>query len=54
MRLGLNIDHIATLEKLAKRPNPILLQAALIAQEVGVDQITVHIRSDRRHIQDSI
>ena len=53
MRLGLNIDHIATLREARKTTEPNLLQAALIAQKVGVDQITVHIRSDRRHIQDS-
>ncbi len=52
MRLGLNIDHIATLREARKTTEPDLLQAALIAEKLGVDQITVHLRSDRRHIQD--
>ena len=51
MRLGLNIDHIATLREARKTTEPDLLQAALIAEKLG-DQITVHLRSDRRHIQD--
>lgn len=53
MRLGLNIDHIATLREARKTFEPDLLKAALIAEQKGVDQITVHIRSDRRHIQDA-
>lgn len=53
MRLGLNIDHIATLREARKTFEPDLLKAALIAEQKGVDQITVHIRTDRRHIQDS-
>lgn len=52
MRLGLNIDHVATLRQARKGSEPDVLQAALIAQELGVDQITVHLRMDRRHIQD--
>lgn len=52
MRLGLNIDHVATLREARKTTEPDLLRAALIAEKKGVDQITVHLRSDRRHIQD--
>ena len=53
MRLGLNIDHIATLREARKTTEPDLLKAALLAEQLGVDQITVHLRSDRRHIQDT-
>jgi pyridoxine 5-phosphate synthase len=52
MRLGLNIDHIATLREVRKTDEPDLLQGAKIAQNLGVEQITVHLRADRRHIQD--
>jgi pyridoxine 5-phosphate synthase len=50
--LGVNIDHIATLRqaRLTRYPDPI--QAALIAGQSGADSITVHLREDRRHIQD--
>jgi pyridoxine 5-phosphate synthase len=52
MRLGVNIDHVATLRQARKtfEPNPVF--AALIAQQAGADQITLHLREDRRHIQD--
>lgn len=53
MRLGLNIDHIATLREARKTFEPDLLKAALLAEQLDVDQITVHLRGDRRHIQDS-
>jgi pyridoxine 5-phosphate synthase len=51
-RLGVNIDHVATLRQArgARYPDP--LAAALVAERVGADQITVHLRGDRRHIQD--
>lgn len=50
--LGVNIDHIATLRqaRLTNYPNP--LYAGLLVQEAGADSITVHLREDRRHIQD--
>lgn len=50
--LGVNIDHIATLRcaRGTRYPDPI--QAALLAEEAGADGITVHLREDRRHIQD--
>ena len=57
--LGLNIDHIATLREARYRgwkrglpPEPSILQTARVAEDAGVDQITVHLREDRRHIQD--
>lgn len=50
--LGVNIDHVATLrqQRGTKYPEPI--QAALIAEQAGADAITIHLREDRRHIQD--
>jgi pyridoxine 5-phosphate synthase len=52
VRLGLNIDHVATLRNArgALRPDP--LRAAKIAIEAGADSITAHLREDRRHIRD--
>lgn len=53
-KLGVNIDHVATLRQVrgnVKYPDPI--SAALIAVRSGADQVTVHLREDRRHIQDS-
>jgi pyridoxine 5-phosphate synthase len=51
-RLGVNIDHIATIRQArrAKEPDPV--HAAVLAELGGADGITVHLRSDRRHIQD--
>jgi pyridoxine 5-phosphate synthase len=51
--LGVNIDHVATLRQARGTAYPQPLQAALIAQQSGADSITVHLREDRRHIQDS-
>lgn len=51
-RLGVNIDHVATLRQLRNTPYPDVLAAALLAQKAGADNITVHLREDRRHIQD--
>lgn len=51
-RLGVNIDHIATLRQLRGTPYPDLLAAAQICEKAGAHQITVHLREDRRHIQD--
>ena len=50
--LGVNIDHVATLREArgTRYPNP--LQAAFLAQDAGADGITIHLREDRRHIQD--
>ena len=52
MKLGLNVDHVATLRQARKVGYPSPCRAALMAQEAGVDNITVHLREDRRHIQD--
>ncbi|HUI27456.1 MAG TPA: pyridoxine 5'-phosphate synthase [Candidatus Kryptonia bacterium] len=50
--LGVNIDHIATLRQARRTPYPSVLEAALAAERGGADGITVHLREDRRHIQD--
>lgn len=50
--LGVNIDHVATLRQMRNTPYPDLLDAAQIAIAAGADSITVHLREDRRHIQD--
>src|SRR4051794_4660830 len=51
-RLGVNIDHIATLRQLRGTSYPDILVAARLAEAGGAEQITVHLREDRRHIQD--
>ena len=50
--LGVNIDHVATLRQARGTPYPEPLQAALVAEQAGADSITLHLREDRRHIQD--
>jgi len=52
MRLGVNIDHVATLRQARRTFEPSPVFAALIAQQAGADQITLHLREDRRHVQD--
>jgi pyridoxine 5-phosphate synthase len=52
VRLAVNIDHIATLRQARRAHDPEPLAAALIAEMAGAQGITVHLRSDRRHIQD--
>ncbi|MFN8543446.1 MAG: pyridoxine 5'-phosphate synthase [Candidatus Binatia bacterium] len=52
IRLGVNIDHVATLRQARGVGYPDPLAAARIAEEAGADGITVHLREDRRHIQD--
>jgi pyridoxine 5-phosphate synthase len=51
--LGVNIDHVATLRQARGTPYPRPAEAAYIAEHAGADSITVHLREDRRHIQDS-
>ncbi len=51
-RLGLNIDHVATLREARKATYPCPVAAALLGELAGAAQITCHIRGDRRHIQD--
>ena len=50
--LGVNIDHVATLRQARGTRYPDPIQAALVAEEAGADGITLHLREDRRHIQD--
>jgi pyridoxine 5-phosphate synthase len=50
--LGLNIDHVATLRQQRHTRYPEPVQAALLAEQSGVDNITLHLREDRRHIQE--
>ena len=52
IRLGVNIDHIATIREARQTRYPEVIQAALIAEQAGADGITAHLREDRRHIQD--
>ena len=51
--LGVNVDHIATLRQARGTRYPDPTQAALLAEQAGADSITVHLREDRRHIQDA-
>jgi len=53
MTLGVNIDHVAVLREARRVNDPDILQALFVACENGADQITIHLREDRRHIQDS-
>ena len=53
IRLGVNIDHVATIRNARGENYPSPLRAALIAQKIGADSITIHLREDRRHIKDS-
>jgi pyridoxine 5-phosphate synthase len=53
LHLGVNIDHVATLRQARGTPYPRPVEAALIAEQAGADSITLHLREDRRHIQDS-
>ncbi len=50
--LGVNIDHVATLRQARQVQYPDPLHAALLAEQSGADSITLHLREDRRHIQD--
>ena len=51
-RLGINIDHIATLRNARAENHPNILSAAMFAMKCGADLITIHLREDRRHIND--
>lgn len=53
LRLGVNVDHVATLRQARGTSYPDPVEAAMIAQGAGADGITVHLREDRRHIQDA-
>jgi len=52
IKLGVNIDHVATLRQARGTVYPNPIDAALIAESAGADAITLHLREDRRHIQD--
>jgi pyridoxine 5-phosphate synthase len=52
IRLGINIDHVATVRQARRAAYPDPVHAALLAEQAGADSITVHLREDRRHIQD--
>ncbi len=52
MTLGVNIDHVAVLREARRVNDPDILQALFVACQNGADQITIHLREDRRHIQD--
>ena len=53
LRLGVNIDHVATVRNARGTPWPDPLRAALLAEDAGADGITAHLREDRRHISDA-
>ena len=53
MRLYVNIDHVATLRQARRADEPDPIRAAAAAERGGADGITVHLREDRRHIQDA-
>ena len=53
IQLGVNIDHVATLRQARGTLYPSPVQAALMAESAGADVITLHLREDRRHIQDA-
>ncbi|MGB7200745.1 MAG: pyridoxine 5'-phosphate synthase [Pyrinomonadaceae bacterium] len=52
-KLNVNIDHVATIREARKTIEPSVIEAARICEQAGADGITVHIRGDRRHIQDA-
>jgi len=51
-RLNVNIDHVATVRQARRAPEPSVIAAAMACEHAGADGITVHLRGDRRHIQD--
>src|SRR5207247_7707095 len=52
LRLGVNVDHVATVRQARGGDNPDPVRAAILAQSAGADGITAHLREDRRHISD--
>lgn len=52
IHLGINVDHVATLRQARRTTYPDPLFAALVAEQAGADSVTIHLREDRRHIQD--
>ncbi len=53
IRLGVNIDHVATVRNARGEDYPSPLKAAIIAEKNGADSVTIHLREDRRHIKDA-
>lgn len=53
IHLGVNIDHVATIRQQRGTRYPSVVQAALLSEQAGADSITLHLREDRRHIQDA-
>lgn len=51
-RLNVNIDHVATVRQARRAPEPSIAAAAALCEQAGADGITIHLRGDRRHIQD--
>ena len=51
-RLGVNIDHVATIRNARGETYPSPLRAALLCEEHGADSVTIHLREDRRHINE--
>lgn len=52
-RLNVNIDHVATIRQARRAPEPSVVAAAMLCEQAGADGITIHLRGDRRHIQDA-
>lgn len=52
-RLNVNIDHVATVRQARRAPEPSVVAAAMTCEQAGADGITIHLRGDRRHIQDA-
>ena len=53
IRLGVNIDHVATVRNARGEKYPSPLRAAILAEKCGADSVTIHLREDRRHINDT-
>ena len=53
IRLGVNIDHVATVRNARGESYPSPLRAALLAEKNGADSVTIHLREDRRHINEN-
>jgi pyridoxine 5-phosphate synthase len=51
-RLNVNIDHVATVRQARRAPEPSVVAAAMMCEQAGADGVTIHLRGDRRHIQD--
>ena len=53
MRLGINVDHVATIRNARGGNHPSPLEIAIIAEKCNVDNITAHLREDRRHVNEN-